>query len=248
MLRFHLLPLLIIPVIYAEAARAQSVWDGTLTIAGGATVSNSPYKGGDTVSASAVPYISYEYGGFSIGTEGVSYALIGEEDLTVVVGLSPETSPEYPDLRLYKGLGRDDTALAFAGAEIWLDYGYVEAIVFHDALGAFDGGGGTVKLGTVIDLAPVEIDIGVGALISGSKYNQYRYGVDADEARADRAAFEAKTTLNPFVEVEATYMITDNLAVVGIASYTDLGQHLAKSPLVRNTDLMEAGLFLGYTF
>lgn len=248
MLRFHLLPLLIIPAIYVEAARADSVWDGTLTIAGGAAVSNSAYKKGDTVLASPVPFISYDYDRFSIGTEGLSYAVVDEDAVTVLVGLSPEMSPAYPDLNLYKGLGRDDTAIAYAVAEVGFDHAYVAVTAFHDALGAFDGAGGTVKLGTIVDVGPVEIDIGAGALISGSRYNQYLYGIDTDEARADRPAFETKTTLNPFIEVEATYMISDTLALVGIASYTDLGQHLAKSPLVRNTDIVEAGVYLGYQF
>lgn len=87
---------------------------------------------------------------------------------------------------------------------------------------------------------------GVAATWLDEKYANYYYGVRSNEARADRPAYDAGSTVNTEISLRADYMFDQHQTVFVQFGYTMLGSEIDDSPLTDSSD--ETMSFMGYLY
>lgn len=237
------LPLLAcISALAGTTAQAEGDWIIGLLATGG----QSPYVGGKN-EAELLPYIAYETDRFYIGVDELSYDVIDTDQLDVAVRFEPRFSPDFPDTALFEGLERDDAfELGFAAT---YDFGvfYSSASLQGDVAGAHDGMAGSVAVGYEAQLGFAMLDFSAGVKLRDAKLNNFLYGVAADEATANRAAFNMENTANAFAEVTTLIPLSETMFLYGEVSYEDLGDAF-NSPLVDQENKTDITLGLVFQY
>lgn len=84
------------------------------------------------------------------------------------------------------------------------------------------------------------------ATLLDDKYVDYYYGVRTSEARPDRPAYLAESTVNTEISLRADYFLDERQAFFAAVQYTALGNEIKDSPLVDRS--AEQSLLVGYLF
>jgi outer membrane protein len=88
----------------------------------------------------------------------------------------------------------------------------------------------------------------VGVSWQSSDFNDYYFGVDDDEVRAGRAAYEADASVTPFAGVQLEYAVSKQTHLIGGVGYGRLGDEISDSPIVDERSVGGAYMGLSYTF
>ena len=87
---------------------------------------------------------------------------------------------------------------------------------------------------------------GAAAIWLDSTYADYYYGVRGAEARADRPAYVANSTVNTEFTLRLDYTIDGRQSVFGAMQYTALGRNIKNSPLTDRAG--ETMVLMGYLY
>lgn len=190
------------------------------------------YEGDDT-EFGAVPFLSYSTGRFSIGFDGITYRAVQTDALDFALTLSPGSAPDFPDDNpLYAGLDRGTAIDAGIKATYAFEGFYLAGSARHDMSSEHSGYQIETRIGTNTNLRRVALDGSVGARFRDGKLSNHMVGVSAAEANADRAAYDAGSTVEPFVSLSFTMPISEKTALTGGFEVSLLGGGLRDSPLV----------------
>jgi outer membrane protein len=88
----------------------------------------------------------------------------------------------------------------------------------------------------------------IGVSWQSSDLNDYYFGVDANEVRAGRAAYEADASVTPFAGVQLEYAVSKQTHVIGGLGVGRLGDEISDSPIVDEGSVAGGYLGLTYTF
>ncbi|WP_225923568.1 MipA/OmpV family protein [Pseudomonas marvdashtae] len=219
----------------------------------GAVSSQQPYKGIDRDSE-ALPLIYFEneyvrvFGptaeiklpGLDLSeTQQLEFSIVGEYDFS---GYDDD------DARILDGMSDRDGGF-WAGAKVkWLnEVADVSAEWLADVSGNSKGQRFALGLerswtfGEHIMLTPR-----LAALWQDDKYVDYYFGVRESEARADRAAYDAKSGINTEFGVRGNYMFDDHHSVFLDLKATRLSDEIKDSPLVDRST--ENSVLFGYLY
>ncbi|MCG7985495.1 MAG: MipA/OmpV family protein [Candidatus Thiodiazotropha lotti] len=86
----------------------------------------------------------------------------------------------------------------------------------------------------------------LGVSWQSSKLSDYYFGVDDDETGAGLESYQAKSTITPFVGIQAEYAWSKQIHLIGGAGIGRLGDGISDSPIVDGRNL--AGAFLGAVY
>lgn len=223
--------------------------EGTWSIGAFAGFTVDYYVGGDSTDGGLAPFLAYDTERLHIGFDGLSYKLISSPDLTFGTALSLRADPDFPDGALFDGLDRDTAIEAGLFARYAVgSSGYVGGGFMHDVSSEHSGYEADLHIGTEFGLGSVGIDLSLGGLFRDGDLNQYLIGVSDAEANPQRAAYAPGSSVVPYVEVIASFPLSDKLTLVGAASYQHLGSTYKDSPLVRRSNTGTLGLGLVYQF
>lgn len=128
-------------------------------------------------------------------------------------------------------------------------YGGVKVKVTTDALGHHKGQTATLSYIGRFSVDNTTVYPSVGATWYSKNYNQYYYGVSADEsARSGVATYNAGSGIAPFVSLNANHQLTDHISIFGSARAEWLSGEQKNSPLTDGALSTQTRLGVNYRF
>lgn len=262
-----LLTLLSVSLLVSCALSASQVTAGNLTVGLGAGYSDAEYEGVDS-EGGATPVIDYEIGRFSFYFGGASVRIASFSS-------APETDPntgnqessynlhlfaaanladeerENNDSPVFAGMEtRDYGSSAGVNAVLETPFGLFTASHLVDVSDSSDGSLTTLAYGLPLYTTSRFFVYGsIGANIFDDNWNDYYYGVRESEATDSRASYQAGRSINPFIDVSASYGINNHWSISQGATLTFLDDTVIDSPLTVDDDtLAEYMINVLYTF
>lgn len=225
--------------------------DARLTLGVSATYNATAYKADNNISY--FPVGSFDNNHLYIeGAEAGFYPYKDSND-QVRIGLSydgREFRPDDADDAVMKNLDkRDWSVLAHASYMHITPYGGFKIKAATDVLSRHDGQ--TVSLSHLSKFNKDKLTIypEIGAVWQSKDYNQYYYGVPADEStRTGIVQYDAKSGVMPFVAATATYKINDHFSVFGNQRVEWLSSTQKDSPLTDGSVDSKTRFGVNYTF
>ena len=228
------------------AAHAQ---DGPQGFSAGlaAGVSSSPYVGEDD-ELGAVPFLSYQGNGFSVGTNGVSVTVLNPPSGQLEAVLTPRFSAlSDPDSSALQGIDRDITA------DIGLRYTWslapeteVRATLLQEVTGEHDGQEADLQITQSLIAGRLPMQVFAGATWRSEELSEYMYGVLPGEAQAGRPAYAPGSTIVPYIGASAAFPLSDSTSLFGAVRAEFLQDAITDSPII--DDSASVGVQLGLRF
>ncbi|WP_461538358.1 MipA/OmpV family protein [Spongorhabdus nitratireducens] len=236
-------------------ALAQADSDESPIILGlGVGLESSLYKDINS-EASPMPLVSLEYGDFWIQGEKAGYTLLKGDNwsLSPVISLGLGQGFEKDDVdkksKLYDGLDDRDSGIGYGLAlDYDLQWAELSAAVLNDTESSV-----SVELDLSREFAITEslsIEPGVNLAWRSSGYNDYYFGIDADEAAKNSllSTYKAGSGMEMGLEVNATYQLSENWLLAASADYTRFSSDVTDSPLVESKHQTSLMVGIAYVF
>ncbi len=236
---------------------------GEWRVGGNLLAGSNPYEDGDNW-AGLMPVLAYQGERFhaNLGNPGISffrgaadfgglgYSLYRSETLQFdlvgrlrSIGLDPDDEDEW--------VGLDERKPGFdAGVSLlWQTaMGEFDLELLTDVSNRSDGQEILVSYAYPIQQGPWTLRPEIGLSWQSSDLNDYYFGVDADEVRPGRAAYEAEADVTPFAGVQLEYAVSRQTHVIGGVGVGRLGDEISDSPIVDEDNVVGGYLGLTYTF
>jgi outer membrane protein len=245
------------------ALSAGTAGAGEWIVGGNLLGGNNPYEDGDNVGG-LLPVVAYRGERFhaNLGNPGISFfrgtsdfgglgysVYIGDSfqiDLVGqlrMIGLDPDKEDAW------RGLDERKAGFDAGVSLLWqTGVGEFDLQLLTDVSNRSDGQEVLLSYAYPITQGAWTLRPEVGVSWQSSDLNDYYFGVDADEARAGRAAYEADAGVTPFVGVELEYAVSTQTHLIGGFGYGRLGDEISDSPIVDARSVGGAYLGLTYTF
>lgn len=241
--------LVLTATVFATPTNAEGQWTTGVMV----TAETGYYTGtGDDVLV--LPYLAYDSDKFHFGvTDGLAYHFASIEGQNGNGGrfsavLRPRWEPGLRDTGPFAVLDRDIAVEAGLSARYNIHQSYfAEAEALADLSGVHEGYEVSGAVGFMYAAKRFSFEGRVGARYRSEDLNQYLFGVSADEATAQWAAFTAGDGVTGFARLTVSYGISKNIALVGDLTFEDFGG-LTKSPLVENSTNSALSLGILYQF
>lgn len=262
--RRFLLPATACVCLFSPISQAAS---GNLSVGMEAGYTGAEYKDVDT-EASAMPFIEYEIGRFSFYALGASARLATftsspETDIDTGAQDSPYKLHFLASVNFANGeRDNDDSPVFFnmetremgssAGITSLLEtpFGLFSASYLSDVSDASNGSFTSLAYGfPLYGNGKVFVGGNIGIAILDENWNDYYYGVRESEATGSRAAYQASTSVSPFLELSAMYAFSQHWILSQEVTITKLDDTVVDSPLtVDDGAQSEFLLSLRYSF
>lgn len=200
-------------------------------------------------------FIFAEYSGdnFSIGSHGLGYRLLGDEDspLNIYANLgSVGDGFDQNDSTHFSGMAERDSSIDLG---LIVDYqignGFISGSFMHDVSGAHEGFVADLNYSHSFELGGHALFIPtIGVSYLSEDYVDYYYGVRSSEATASRAAYKGDATFNTHVGYDLVFPLTENWELVQSSQYSWLGEEIEDSSLVDRDNSWSASLAITYRF
>lgn len=261
------LALISVFLLAGAALSTGQVAASSLTVGLGAGYSDAEYKGVDSQSG-AMPVIDYEIGRFSLYFGGASVRLASFSSASVT---DPDTGNQESSYNLHllasANIADDerdnDDSPIFAGmqtreygssaginAVLETPFGLFSASHLADVSGSSDGTLTSLAYGIPLyGTQRLFIYGSIGVSIFDEDWNDYYYGVRESEATDTRASYQAGRSVNPFIELSASYALNTQWSISQGATVTQLDDTVIDSPLTVDDDTRTEFMFnVLYTF
>lgn len=247
-----ILPIILcVPAVQAEAEKGQ--------FGIGLSTSNrlSFYEGDSGEHVIEIhPHLQYRGERFNILGDTMAYNFSNAPGFRMeVIGKAENRGYDAGSLDVLKGMADRDMSVDVGGrVALHTGMGLLSADVTTDASGTHKGQTIDVRFGP--DLykqqwnGSRELSLGV---LAGIKWESdevvnYYYGVRDSEATANRAAYQGKAAVTPYVGLDARLSLTPHITLDGNILYQNHPDEIADSPIVDSDQSVEANLGLTYWF
>lgn len=222
----------------------------------------NPYVGEDDAGVALLPVVAYKGERFyaNLGNPGLSffrgssdfggigYSLFKEENYQIdlvgrlrAMGLDPDDEDELA------GLDERKPGLDAGVSLLWeTGMGELNIDLLTDISNRSKGQEVLLSYAYPLTRGSWTLRPEVGVSWQSSDLTDYYVGVDADEVRAGRPAYEADAAVIPFVGVELEYAISKQTSLLGGVGYGRLGDDINDSPILDERDV--GGGYLGLTY
>lgn len=215
---------------------AAALAEGPLSIGVGAGWVDNPYKEYDQ-KVYPVPVINYEGDNFWVRGLGAGYYVWNDQTdkLSVMAYYLPQyfKPKDSDDEQLRRLDKRKSTMMAGLSYAHFTQYGFLRTSLAGDTLDNNNG--------IIWDIAwlyrytngNLTLTPGIGALWNSDNMNEYYYGVSRKESRRSGLKdYDPEDGWNPYVELTASYRLSDSWTVYGTGRYTRLSDEIKDSPMV----------------
>jgi len=230
--KFKVLALGVLTAITATSALA----DNNFSVGAGVGVLETPYKDYDR-DVVPVPVITYEGDDFWFRGLGGGYYLWNDESdkLSITAYYSPfEFKPKDSDNWQLRRLDkRKATLMAGLSYVHNTEYGFLRTSLAGDTLDNSNGISWDLAWLYRYTNGGLTLTPGIGLEWSSENMNEYYYGVSGKESRRsglDR--YDPDSDWSPYLELSASYKLTDAWSVYGVGRYTHLSSEVKDSPMV----------------
>ncbi|HMO04382.1 MAG TPA: MipA/OmpV family protein [Kiritimatiellia bacterium] len=210
---------------------------------------SNPYRGGDRV-LRVLPLLTYVgEKAFVVGPRA-GYNLF--KNRLASINLTAEylfAGDAFDDSRFLDGMEkRRDTLMA--GADVNLRFGdwRIELAASSDVLGRHDGQEVELSVGRMFRGARGSITPSAGVFWRSSNYNNYYYGVRADEATDSRPAYDPGASVDGFLALFGRWQFNDRWSLLASLRGEWLSEDIQDSPIVDAEFVTTTFLGLNYAF
>ncbi len=241
---------LLSPLVFSSVAMAdQNAATSDFSLGIGASVSDSPYLDYDN-DAKAIPLINYQSGNFHVRGSELGYQLYQGTGSLEVIGNLNMMEFDASESNALSAL--DDRDMAFeAGVRYRLDNFSITALT--DISDTHDGQ--RVNLNYAFPLKSNNQQSGitpaVGVDWQSDDYNNYYYRVSSSESArtgGSIGAYDADSSVNPYIKVDAYYQIAPQWTAVANVRYTWLDDNISDSSMIEDDSEARASVGLRYRF
>lgn len=207
-------------------------------------------SGSDEFRVLALPIINANYGDrYYINALKAGVWLVDSDNKRLRLGLSTQArfGWDADDGKLTRGMNDRDLSLDLGPSVRWqTDYGTFNAKWGFDIGGASNGQ--TIELQYVKSIlrhGGFKINGSLGATRNNHKFNDYYFGVDANETSQFRPAYSAESSTEFSVGINGTYTVGNKSYLLFGTSVTRLGDQQADSPIVETR--IQPFAYVGYS-
>lgn len=230
-------------IVFTGMARAEG--KPVYLMGAGALISTSPYHGvGNRITP--VPFVLWGKGPFYMRGIESGYKFYDHAPVTLKIFLSPHLMGyKASDADVLSGM--HDRRLSLNGG-VGLDWvlPYGEGVTLslkaaNDLLGRYDGRVGEATLSKKFKNRYVEVTPSLGVKVLSSQLTDYYYGVEPDEARADRPAYHPGSAVNYMAGVMFNAGLSKDWIIITRFGAEALDTCIRTSPLV-GKDVVLSGM------
>jgi outer membrane protein len=210
---------------------------------------SNPYRGGDTV-IRVLPLLTYV--GEKAFVVGPRAGINLYKDRVVSANLTAEfifAGDAFDDSRFLEGMeDRRDTVMA--GGDVNARFGdwRIELAASSDVLGRHDGQEVELSVGRMFRGARGSITPSAGIFWRSSNYNNYYYGVRADEATEERPAYEPGASVDGFLALFGRWQFNDRWSLLASMRGEWLSDDIQDSPIVDKEFVTTTFLGINFAF
>ncbi|MCG8038462.1 MAG: MipA/OmpV family protein [Candidatus Thiodiazotropha taylori] len=192
------------------------------------------------------PGLSYFNGTTNFG--GLGYSLIKQDDFKLdlvgrirAMGIDPDDNDEL------EGLDQRKPGFDVGIDVLWGgDLGELNGQLLSDVSNRSKGQELVVSYAYPLKHGDWSFRPEVGVSWQSSRLSDYYFGVDDDETGGGLESYEAKSTVTPFLGIQAEYAWSKQIRLIGGAGIGRLGDGISDSPIVDGRNL--AGGFVGAVY
>lgn len=214
-----------------------------------AGISQSPFDTKKT-DKGVMPDFLIEGEQFSFGTSGLTVDVVKSGGITLAARLAPRWGDADPaDVPALKGLKRK-TAIE-AGLAASMSFGALEAEIeaLKDVSDTHNGSAINLSVSTGMECTDrLTVGANISAMWMDSKLATYSYGIRSNEATAALQAYSVKASVIPSIGLQANYVVTDHVSLVGSVQAQFLPKNVTRSPIIKRDTLMSAMIGVRYAF
>lgn len=252
--RFVLLALALSVGLTATAVSAQEHEgndsdDSTWGLGLGVTSLQRPYRDIED-EVKIFPLITYESERFSVGGSRFDFKLNHSERLSFRIR-ARYTLDGYDsgDSDFLRGMrDRKDSAWFGAAVEWQLPFAELSAEYLADTMGNSKGARARVQAEHRFAMGRFGLMPRIAAEWVDKKYVNYYYGVLQEEATAERAAYEGKSTVNVEGGLRVDYILRRNQSLFVDVGVVGMGRAIKDSPLVDGSEQIRSSIGYVYRF
>lgn len=223
----------------------------------GVTTSNRfSFYEDDNTNIEIHPHLQYRGERFNILGDTMGYNFSSNENLRFeIIGKTENRGYADSELKALKGMSDRNPSFDIGGrAALHTDMGLFSIDATTDASSTHKGQAVDIRFGPDIYKqkwnGAREISLGMlaGAKWESAEVVNYYYGVRDSEVTADRAAYQGKAAITPYIGMNAQVNLTPHLTLDGNILYKKTPDEIANSPLVDDDQAIEANLGVTYWF
>jgi len=213
----------------------------------GVVITAKPYVGVDA-EAYIIPFINYTQGQFFVRGPSVGYRFIQTDSFALdAIGKWRFDGYDEDDSRDLEGMSdRHMTVDGGAAVSLFGDWGTLKLTALTDMLSEHDGQEITLAYSKEFTQDKITITPSIGLSWQSSNLLDYYYGVEANEARAGRAAYDAGSDLAWYIGLGGEYKLDEKWTAMAGVVYEKHGSEITDSPIVE--DNYSLGIFTGLTY
>lgn len=200
----------------------------------------------------SLPYFSYRYKDFYIESLDIGYNITKQKGFSLDVLATPrfyERKASFADNDELDGINTTtQTYLAGISSQFHMDYGVLTLQILYDAIES-NGIEAVAVASKTFDLTKTfKFTPSIGLSYQDAKLVDHFYGVESDEARIDRPAYDGEPSLNYNVTFNASWKIHEHVELLGQFKYEWLGDGITDSSIVDEDSLyfLTAGIVFRY--
>ncbi|MDD2790012.1 MAG: MipA/OmpV family protein [Sulfurimonas sp.] len=243
-MRYLLVFLLLFSQLVAEDSKRE------ITVGAGPYIQTQPYTGVDDLLLPS-PVIFFDNGLFYVQWSRAGIYFLGEKKEDYAWGFSLTVQPRtygYDSSDIEGMHTRENTfegGLAFSAKS---DKAYIEMMALSDILGRYDSWIFKTEAGYDFEYGKFSFYPSLILIYQTAQFTNYYYGVEADEATAQRASYSPAEGLQIGAQTYIKYPLTNELSALVNLRVDKLSNAATNSPLV-DEDYIYSGLAsLIYTF
>ncbi|MCP4204192.1 MAG: MipA/OmpV family protein [bacterium] len=201
----------------------------------GVISSPRPYVGADN-RISVIPLLDLEYKRFYFRGILAGFQLIESEHFSLdIIGRGQFAGYEEDDSSFLAGMEERRETIEVGLSAAWeLGALELEATVAADTLGRSEGAQASLELTWSKEFGRGKGGLfpGVGVIWQDADFIDYYAGVEPEEARPGRPAFESSSALNLGAGLLGFFKVTDRIRFVGLARVERLSSEYEESPII----------------
>lgn len=219
------------------------------SVGAGAALITSPYADVDDT-ITPIPYFSFVSGRVSVSPFGLGVNLLQSKRVSVDALVAPRFQPaDYGEEESLEGMeNRGSTAEAGLRISFRPGFGEIQLEATSDVLGRHGGQIYSAGYGFGLSFGDLSVTPSARVQLRSARFTDYYYGVEADEARPGRPAYEVKSALTPSVGLDVKYALTPHVQAVAITSFEFFDSEITDSPIIDDDSATFAVVGLIYAF
>ncbi len=222
-----------------------------LLVGAGAYMQTQPYKGANAKSVPS-PVVFFDNHLFYVRWTRVGVYFLGDkkDDLSWAFSLTAEPQPlgyNAQESSYLTGMNRASSLQGGLGFDMQYKESFLNVAIFHDLLNKSNASLARAEFGQHLKIKQLDLYPSLALLYHTAKFNDYYYGVKADEATPQRAIYTPSSSLDYSLQTYAKYSFNGKWATLLNFRIDTLDKEESNAAIVSDSRIYSGLISLLYT-